>query len=166
MLAVLDSAALFLAFNPSTAPGEARNCLRMGFLALRAVADVLRFPYDSDPMPTAPIQLSYAEYMKGVERMRKAGFPMERTPEEAWAHFRGWRVNYESIAYYLADEIIVVPSLWSGPRTYIKSSQIPPFRPVQRSPERPEGIEKVEPQEQEGSYGKTVFPWRKDGPAA
>jgi hypothetical protein len=167
LLAVLDSAALYLAFNPSTAPSEARNCLRMGFLALRAVADVYTFPYDPDPLPNASIQLSYAEYMKGVERMRLAGFPMERTPEDAWVHFRGWRVNYESIAYYLADEIVVVHALWSGPRTLIAGKPIPPFRPVQRSPQYPEGIEKVDPSEQEGHYGKRPdFPWRKDGPAA
>jgi hypothetical protein len=165
LLAVLDSAALYLAFNPSTAPGEARNCLRMGFLALRAVAEVYGVPYDPDPLPNAPVQLTYQQYMKGVERMRRAGFPMERTPEDAWAHFRGWRVNYESIAYYMADQVIVVPALWSGPRTYIDSTPIPPFRPVQRSPERPEGVETVEPEEQEGRYGKSgAFPWRKDRP--
>ena len=30
------------------------------------------------------------------------GFPVERSFDDTWAHFRGWRVNYESIAYRLA----------------------------------------------------------------
>jgi hypothetical protein len=53
-------------------------------------------------------------------------------------------VNYEGIAYHLADEVIVVPALWSGPRRLIDDTPIPPFRPVQRSPEHPEGIETVD----------------------
>ena len=30
---------------------------------------------------------------------------MERTAEEAWPDFRGWRVNYESVAYRLCDRL-------------------------------------------------------------
>jgi hypothetical protein len=48
--------------------------------------------------------------------MRRQGFPMERTPEDAWPHFRGWRVNYENLAYRLAYDIDAVPAAWSGPR--------------------------------------------------
>jgi hypothetical protein len=102
----------------------------MGFAALRAVADVLRFSYDPDPLPDAPIELSYQEFLTGVARMRAGGFAIERTPEEAWPHFRGWRVNYESIAYFLADEAIVVPAPWSGKRSYIDGTPISPIRPV------------------------------------
>jgi hypothetical protein len=144
MLAVLDSAALYLALSPDAAPSEAKNCLRMGFVALRGIADAFRFDYDADPLPNAPIQLPYEDFLAGIARMRAGNFPIERTPEEAWVHFRGWRVNYESIVYRLADENIVVPALWSGSRSYIDGTPIPPIRPVQRSPERPEGIEKVE----------------------
>jgi hypothetical protein len=30
--------------------------------------------------------------------------------------FCGWRINYEQVAYALADHIDAVPALWSGPR--------------------------------------------------
>jgi hypothetical protein len=144
LLAVMDSAALFLACAPAAAPSEARNCVRMGFIALRAIADVRNLEYEADPLPNAPIELSYDEYLAGLDRMQRANFPMERTPEDAWVHFRGWRVNYERIAYALADDIMVVPALWSGPRSAIDGTQIPPIRPVQRSPELPEGVEQVD----------------------
>ncbi|MHB8328495.1 MAG: hypothetical protein ACYDD6_02505, partial [Acidimicrobiales bacterium] len=41
LLAVLDSAALCLALCPTTAPAEARLCVRMGFTCLRDIAGVL-----------------------------------------------------------------------------------------------------------------------------
>ena len=39
LLAVLDSAAIYLATCPTTAPMEARMCLRMGFTCLRDIAE-------------------------------------------------------------------------------------------------------------------------------
>jgi hypothetical protein len=140
LLAVLDSAALFLALAPTRAPSEARTCLRMGFTALRGIADMMQLEYDHDPQPDASLDLTYEEFLEAVDRVRLAGFPMERTAEAAWVHFRGWRVNYESIAYKIADIVIAVPALWSGPRTWVDIAPIPPKRPAQRTPEHPEGI--------------------------
>ena len=63
---------------------------------------------------------------------------MERSAEEAWPHFRGWRVNYEALAYRLAYELDVVPAHWSGPRR----GDLPPIatrRPANRTPEDPNG---------------------------
>jgi hypothetical protein len=144
LLAVMDSGALYLACAPSGAPSEARNCVRMGFVALRAIAEMRNLEFDPDPRPDVQLQLSYEDFLTGIERMRRANFPMERTPEDAWTHFHGWRVNYEQIAYALADDLTVVPALWSGPRTLIDETPISPIRPMQRSPERPEGIEQVD----------------------
>ncbi|HEX6509736.1 MAG TPA: hypothetical protein VF221_19075, partial [Chloroflexota bacterium] len=143
LLAAMDSAALYLALSPSRAPSEARLCLRMGFTALRGIATVLSIPYDRDPQPDAPIDLTYEEFLEGVDRIDAAGFPIERSPQEAWIHFRGWRVNYEQIAYQIADLVVAVPALWSGPRTRLREKPIPPIRPPQRTPERPEGITRV-----------------------
>lgn len=137
LLAVLDSAALYLSLSPSTASTEARLCLRMGFTSLRYVADVLHISYDPDPFPDDPIELQYDEYLRGVERLRDVGFPMERTPEEAWPHFRGWRVNYESIAYELMDEIVAPAGPWSGERTRLRGVTIDPLRPADRKPDDP-----------------------------
>src|ERR1700745_4180261 len=41
-----------------------------------------------------------------------------RSPEAAWPHFVGWRVNYEQAAYAIAAAIGAVPALWSGPRRW------------------------------------------------
>ncbi len=106
LLAVMDSAAMYNALCPATAPIEGRLTLRMGFTCLRNIADVMGIPYDPDPYPDDPIELTYEEFLGGVHPLQKIDFPMERTPEEAWDHFRGWRVNYEAIAYKIADAVV------------------------------------------------------------
>ena len=138
LLSVLDSAALYLALSPHTAPTEARLCLRMGFTGLRDIARALGVPFDDDPFPGDPIELTYEEYEAGIERLRGSGFPMERSPEEAWPHFKGWRVNYESLAYALCDTTIAPPAPWSGPRSRLRGIEISPIRPPNRQPEDPE----------------------------
>jgi len=138
LLAVLDSAALYLALSPKNAPTQARLCLRMGFTALRYIAEVSRIPFDPDPFPDDPIQLPYDEYLRGIERLREVDFPMERTPEEAWPHFRGWRVNYEAVAYELIDRMVAPPGPWSGERTRLRGVTIEPQRPADRRPDDPQ----------------------------
>lgn len=144
LLAVMDSAALHLALNPSTAPSEARLCLRMSFTCLRDVAKVLGVPYDPDPMPSAGISLTYDEFREGVERMARPGFPMERTVEEAWPHFQGWRVNYEAVAYALADVTDAVPGPWTGPRTRV-TERVEVAFVRNRTPDAPDGAATVPP---------------------
>ena len=134
LVAVLDSAALWMAFAPGRAPAvEARLCLRMGFTALRAIAESLGIPVDPDPDPDTPLQLSYDEFLVGVDRLVSAGFRIDRTPEQAWPDFRGWRVNYESIAYSLAERTDAVPGPWTGPRR-TGDVTMAPVRPPNRVP--------------------------------
>ena len=135
LVAIMDSAAMYNALCPATAPIEGRLALRMGFTCLRSVADVMRIPYDPDPYPDDPIELTYEEFLGGVHRLQKIDFPMERTPEEAWDHFRGWRVNYEAIAYKIADAVVAPPGPWSGPRAHLPDISIVPQRPANRSPD-------------------------------
>ena len=142
LLAVLDSAALYLALCPQTAPTEARLMLRMGFTGLRDIASALGVDFDPDPFPEDPIELSYEEYLKGIDRLTGTGFPMERTPEEAWAHFRGWRVNYEALAYALCETTVAPPAPWSGPRDSLRGGEITPRRPPNRRPENPQDKER------------------------
>jgi hypothetical protein len=137
LLAVMDSAALYNALAPSRAPTQARLCLRMGFLALRDIAGALKIPHDPDPFPDDPIELTYEEFLGGVHRLEQVDFPMERTPEEAWAHFKGWRVNYESVAYALANLVVAPPGPWSGPRHHLPGLAIVPTRPANRRPDDP-----------------------------
>ena len=133
LLALMDSAALHLALNPSTAGGEPRLAVRMGFVCLRELADTLGLQYDPDPDPDTPITLTYEEYLTGIARLETAGYPMERTPRDAWPHFHGWRVNYETTAYRIALMIDAVPALWSGPRRGV-AAPLAPRTPVDRLP--------------------------------
>jgi hypothetical protein len=133
LLAVMDSAAMLLALVPSRDRLEPRFALRMGFTALRQLAYAARLPVDEDPDPDADIQLTFEEFAEAVDRLIDVGFEVERTAEEAWPHFRGWRVNYESTAYELANLTDAVPALWSGPRRW-PHEPIPPQRPSNRSP--------------------------------
>lgn len=138
LLAVMDSAALFAALAPKRVPVEARLCLRMGFGCLRSLALTIGIPYEEDPRPDAGIALSREEFDQGIARLQRVAFPMERTPDEAWPHFQGWRVNYESIAYRIAYQIDAVPAAWSGPRRD-GGATMTPTRTVNRTPEDPEG---------------------------
>jgi hypothetical protein len=138
LLAVMDGAALYHAVAPSETPIQARLAIQMGFRCMRQLADTVGMPYDPDPKVDAPIRLTYEEFEQGIDRLRAVGFPMERTPEQAWPHFRGWRVNYESIVYRIAYEIDAPPALWSGPRRG-GLTPTPPERPPNRRPEDPAG---------------------------
>ncbi|HEU5034040.1 MAG TPA: hypothetical protein VFT62_04680 [Mycobacteriales bacterium] len=131
LLAVLDSAALLLALCPSRDRIEPRLCLRMGFTALQQIGRALGVDVDADPDPDRPLQLSYDDYAVGVERLIAVGFPVERSAEEAWPHFRGWRANYEAVAYELALRTDSVPALWSGPRRW-SSTPMATVRPPNR----------------------------------
>lgn len=139
LLAVMDAAAMQLSLAPHAAPAEARLVIRAGFTSLRDIARSVRFAFDSDPVPDAPVRLTFGEFEAAVAMVMAAGFPAERTAREAWPHFRGWRVNYEPIAYELCRRTDAVPALWSGPRDF-PSAPIPPRRPTDRRPgaDRPE----------------------------
>lgn len=157
LLAVMDSAALYLAFCPDEAPSQARLCLRQGFNALRDIAIALQLPVNADPYPDDPIALSYEEFLHGVERLRTADFPMERSPEEAWPHFAGWRVNYEELAYRIADLVDATPAPWSGIRPWFPFA-VEPKRPRDRKPGDREAETDIAGRTQDSAFGATQGP--------
>ncbi|HEX9030481.1 MAG TPA: hypothetical protein VF834_01465 [Streptosporangiaceae bacterium] len=134
LLAVLDGAALHMALNPSTAPDEARPLLRVGYLTMRRLAGNLSLDVPDDPGPEDPIELTRAEFDGAVEWMREAGWQTQRSADEAWPHFHGWRVNYEAAAYKLALHLDLPPALWSGPRRPGRPPAAAPHRPTDRRP--------------------------------
>jgi hypothetical protein len=137
LLSVLDAAAMQLALNPTTAPSQARLCLRMGYTALRRISEAIGWTYDPDPMPDGPLQLTEEQFAAAVALLADVGFATERTPEEAWPHFRGWRVNYETLAYRWADRLLAPPAPWSGTRRGLREQNVTPRRPPHRSPDKP-----------------------------
>ena len=135
LLAVLDSAALFLALSPNSAPVvPARLCLRGGFLCFSQIARAMGLEVPEEPDPSHGISLSYQEFLDAISRMRKVSFPIERDPAEAWVDFVGWRVNYEQAAYALAAAVDAVPALWSGPRRHGRTAIAPIRPPLGRPP--------------------------------
>jgi hypothetical protein len=129
LLAVLDSAAMFLALAPEDAPVvPARLCLRGGFLCFNRVAEAMGYPMPEEPSSDDEITLTFQEFSDAVDRMLKLGFPVKRTAAEAWNDFAGWRVNYERAAYAVAAAVDAVPAKWSGPRRH-PTKEIEPIRP-------------------------------------
>jgi hypothetical protein len=134
LLAILDSAALYLVLSPQAAPEvPARLCLRSGFLCFRDVARAMGLQVPDEPDPGAGISVTYEEFLDAVTRMRRVNFHIERDPADAWPDFVGWRVNYEHAAYAIAFALDVVPALWSGPRRHPRP-QISPIRPPEGKP--------------------------------
>jgi hypothetical protein len=144
LLSVLDAAAMHLALNPSRAPSQARLSLRMGYTALRRISGALGWPFDPDPMPDAPLQLTFEEFAAAVTLVREVGFATEVDAETAWPHFRGWRVNYEDLAYRWADRVLAPPAPWSGTRTGLREQNVTPQRPAHRTPDNPAGYRRPE----------------------
>lgn len=129
LLAVLDSAALYLALCPQAAPAvPARLCLRSGLVCFGEVARAMGVDVPAEPDPGEGISVGYEDYLDAITRLREVGFPIERDPDDAWPDFVGWRVNYEQAAYAIARSVDVVPALWSGPRRR-PTVVIPPLRP-------------------------------------
>jgi hypothetical protein len=144
LLAVLDSAALYLALSPLAAPEvPARLCLRSGFLCFRQIAQAMGISVPDEPGPDDRVSLTYEEFLDAIARMREVDFPIERDSDlpGAWEDFAGWRLNYEATAYAVAAAVDAVPALWSGPRRH-KMAPIAPIRPPKG---RPPGAEHVVP---------------------
>jgi len=134
LLAVLDSAALFLVLSPKSAPVvPARLCLRSGFLCFNQIARAMGIEVPDERNPGDTISLTYEEFLDAIERMRELNFPIERDPAEAWPEFVGWRVNYERSAYGVAAAVDAVPAMWSGPR-HQRTDAIRPIRPPRGRP--------------------------------
>jgi hypothetical protein len=133
LIAVMDAAAIHLAVQPSSPPKtSARLCLRMGFTALNQIAETMRVPYDRDPDPDAPISVTKEDFVEAMAMLRGVGYPVERTDEQAWVDFKGWRANYDRAALSIARAVDAPPALWSGSRRY-PSEPMPPVRPPTRT---------------------------------
>ena len=129
LLAVMDSAAMFLALSPKAAPVvPARLCLRSGLECFGRIARAMGFDIPEEADPNGQISLTYEEFLAAVERPKEVDFPLERDPADAWPDFVGWRLNYEEAAYAVAYAVDAVHAMWSGPRIF-GGDPIRPIRP-------------------------------------
>ena len=105
----------------------------MGYLTMRKIASVSAINVDNDPAPDAPLQLTREQFDGAVAQVVSSGWLPERDIDEAWKHFRGWRVNYEAAAYGLA----LPPRRGTGSVERSSAGQrevLPPDRPIDRRP--------------------------------
>jgi hypothetical protein len=106
----------------------------MGFVAMTQIGRAMRLPVNEDPDPEKDeISIDYAEFERAVGILRDLDYPLERTAEQAWPDFRGWRLNYDLTALALAKALDAPPALWSGPRRF-PSVPMAPLRPAVRGP--------------------------------
>ena len=112
LLAVMDSAALDMALRPSSDHVDARLMLRQAVGCLRDIAYPMR---RIDPGSSEP-GIDQADFERGVERLLAAGFPVERSTNEAWQDFAATRASYAPLAYQLAYWTVAAPAPWSGER--------------------------------------------------
>ncbi len=139
LVAMMDSAALYHAVSPTQTPRQARLCLSMGIRCMRSMARALRIPYDPDPLPSAGIRLTRAEFEDGYRRLEEVEFPIERDLDESWRNFQGWRVNYEPIVDALTQLIAPPPAPWFMARPELGNAEWPMV--VNRTPDEPQGAQ-------------------------
>jgi len=146
LVAVLDSAALYLSLCPSAAPAEARLCVRMGFTCLRDIARAIRIPFDPDPrrMPTSscPSLISSTRW------------PDCNRPASPRAQRRRGVGPFQGVADQLRVDRLLAgrhhvrpPGPWTGQRRYPDAADTPmfPSRPVDRRPDRPKATGSTRP---------------------
>ena len=139
LVAMMDSAALYHATSPAQTPRQARLCLSMGINCLRSMARALHIPYDDDPLPTSTVRLSRPEFDEGFRRLESVNFPAERSADDAWRHFQGWRVNYEPIVDALTAIIVPPPAPWFVDRPKLGDARLPLV--LNRTPDEPDGAQ-------------------------
>lgn len=112
----LDAAALVLSAVDVEKSFRAALCIRSGFLALQAIADSFRIEYDAAPGPHTPISIDRAEFDALLDRLAGGGVPLHEDRAQAWADYRGWRVNYDAPLVGLCRLIQAPSAPWSSDR--------------------------------------------------
>jgi len=116
---VLDAASLVESTLDVARQPDAELMIRAGFLALRAIAQYFRIPFDPDPRPDDPISITRAEYDDACRRLEKAGVALKPDRDQTWRDFAGWRVNYDTVLLGLALLTTAPMAEWSSDRSVL-----------------------------------------------
>lgn len=133
LTAMMDAAALWIAFAPESAPPEAQHCLRAGHVATSSIARLLKrsepdsVAQESPDAAARTIRLPYPAFLRGAQVLTESGFPVERDAAAAWNDFQRWRSIYEADAATIADEITAAPAPWSGRRSELSHGEVHEF---------------------------------------
>lgn len=119
--AVLDGAALKRSVVDLRRDPQEALCIRAGFVALRAIADLFGVKHNQDPhWPDDPISIQRDDFMEACEELKKHGVPLVDDLDQAWLDFAGWRVNYEAVLLALAEITMAPAAPWIS--EYIQES--------------------------------------------
>ncbi len=114
---VLDAAALWASTVEHPNDPDAQLCIRAGFVALRRLADFFDVPHDPSPNPGDAITISRAEYDEVCAQLAEAGLPLKADRDAAWAGYKGWRVNYDTVLLNLARMMEAPIAPWTSDRS-------------------------------------------------
>ena len=117
--AVLDAASLVDSTVDMPRDPRSNLCIRAGFLALRRIADFFGVAYNPNPTPTDPISISREEYDAACQRLPDQGLKLKPDRDQAWRHFAGWRVNYDTVLLALAALTMAPYAPWSSDRSLL-----------------------------------------------
>ena len=71
----------------------------------------------SQGFPQAVIRTFEGIVILAVEILQDAGYPTERSSDEAWPAFEEWRRQYGAMASQLLNVVVAPRARWSGPRS-------------------------------------------------
>jgi hypothetical protein len=114
---LLDAASFWLAAFEHPKDPDCQLCIRAGFLALRRIADAFGIAYESDPDPDDPISVSREEWNVAMDEMAAAGAQLKNDRDKAWADWKGWRVNYDTVLLNIARLVEAPPTPWISDRS-------------------------------------------------
>lgn len=142
---VLDAAALSLSavvmpgspaeqemFRGQRIPADpqAALCIRMGFIALRRIADLLYVEHNPDPQfPQEPISVTREEFDVALDQLAAGGIPLRVERDLAWQDYAGWRVNYDTVLLALAEFVMAPEAPWTSDRPPFSGGLPEAFKP-------------------------------------
>lgn len=118
---MLDTASLVVSVIDRPRDPAAELFIRSGYLALRRIAAQFPtlVPFPADPAATDPISVARDEFDEVWQKLADAGVPLVDDPDDAWAAFKGWRVNYDALVVGLARLTNAPYAQWISDRSII-----------------------------------------------
>jgi hypothetical protein len=115
--AVLDAAALMDSTVDVPRDPSSNLCIRAGFIALRSIADFFHIAYNQSPTSNDPISISREEFDAACEQLIEQGVRLKTDRDAAWANFKGWRVNYDTVLLAMCALTMAPYAPWSSDRS-------------------------------------------------
>ena len=116
--AVLDTASIMLSCVDRPFSGRTALCLRQGFMCLQRIADYFEVTFNERPQPDDPISVSRRDFDLMWIELVAADLPLKSDRDRAWADFRGWRVNYDTVLVALCELTVAPDGRWSSDRLH------------------------------------------------